>query len=408
MYLGRPGSLPAAAAAGTTILPEDVTFLDVESTDFVVLGENGTRTLVPKDGTETRRADVRLDWVDRTHAAFADLALADGALLLPTPDGWRYLPAIDGAAPIEIAVPPRLDVRPPGAFLEDVGTVTRAHPPVWRGPPLGGGEAPVLWALGGQRLVATTPLGIAAYDVSFLPPQGERHLTDLDADGTPEVVHVEWNNQDAAVAVFHAPPLAHSGGALVVDPKADLRPPAAVLRLPGYLVQHDFDDLDGDGRLDLVVTTIPVDARNTIRALTGRVTAHTKAFLCRTPGERTYPTMPDATVTSDIGIRIRFSAAGTIEIHRFFTIVAGGDFDGDGRRDLAIRTTPSEITIYRGAAEGVWEKTGRVLEIPPPGASDEIDAWAADLDGDAKDELVLVYRGAHGAADRVYLLSVGP
>ena len=37
-------------------------------------------------------------------------------------------------------------------------------------------------------------------------------------------------------------------------------------------------DLDGDGRLDFVATVIPVDARNTIRALGGAVTVRDTAF----------------------------------------------------------------------------------------------------------------------------------
>jgi hypothetical protein len=270
---------------------------------------------------------------------------------------------------------------------------------VYCGTASGPGEAPPLWALGDRQLVAARPEGLAPFDVSFLPPEGERHLEDLDGDGVPEVSHVEWDTQGATLAVFQ--PRVPSGG--------DLRPPAAVLRLPGYLIQHDFTDVNADGRLDFVVTTVPVDARNTIRALTGRVTAHTKAFLARPPGERIYPAVPDATVSSDVVIRIRFSAAGRIEIHRFFTIVPTGDLDGDGTLDLAIRTAPAELTIRRGTKDGVWERAGRTLSIPEPGETDEIDAWPADLDRSTQgDELLLVYRGVHGAPDRAYVLPIGP
>ena len=55
-----------------------------------------------------------------------------------------------------------------------------------------------------------------------------------------------------------------------------------------------------NGRLDFAVTTIPVDLKNTLRALGGRVTAYTHAFLNRGTAGRMYPVQADATVASDV------------------------------------------------------------------------------------------------------------
>jgi hypothetical protein len=261
-----------------------------------------------------------------------------------------------------------------------------------------------VWVLAGTRLLARVGASERTQDYGFLAGTGEQRLADLDGDGAPEVIHKEGTNRESTIAVFRTPPLALGGGGLAPAP-ADPRPPVSVLRLTGFLLDPEFVDLDGDRRLDLVVTTIPIDAKNTLRALGGSVASSTRAFLNRErAGRGFYGASPEASVASDIDVALRYTAEGNIEVRRSFTIVAAGDFDGDGRRDLAIRTGPDVITLRRGVPEGVWEPEGRKVPIPALGKSPDIAGHPADLDGDGKDELVLIYSRPDGGRDRVFVL----
>jgi hypothetical protein len=243
------------------------------------------------------------------------------------------------------------------------------------------------------------------YDVSFLPATGERRLVDMDGDGVPDLVHGDGTNQEARIAFFRTPPPGEGpeGGSL--------KPALGYLQLTGYPLLPVTTDLDGDRRTDFVMTSIEIDTRNVIRALGGKVTAHTRAFLNRRQGgrDRFFGTEPDAVVTSDIGIRIRYSDTGNIDVQRSFTIVADGDYDGDGRRDLVIREGPEALRVRRGAPTGVWEPEGRLVAIPPLGDSPTLDAFPGDLTGDGQDELVLVYRrpaGARATPERIVVLQL--
>ena len=96
---------------------------------------------------------------------------------------------------------------------------------------------------------------------------------------------------------------------------------------------------------------------------------------------------------------------------RSFTILLDGDFDGDGRKDLAIRTAPNELTIHPGVAVegGIWAdaQAAITLQIPPKAEHPDIDGYTADVDGDGKDEIVLVYRKTPGGKDRVRIVDPG-
>jgi hypothetical protein len=360
----------------------------------VLVGHAGARRLDLGTGKEAPLEGVSfpLSWSDSRAATFARLP----------PAGTPFPPNL----------PLDRHVEPPGAFLEDAAAVTEARCHVFVGaPPLGAdaGAAPLSWAFAGRELLAIRGGERMRFDLSFLPTEGDRRLVDLDGDGAPEVVHRQTTNQEGTYAFFRPQRPALTQGRLP-ERGPDPRPPSSVLRLTGFQLEPDFVDLDGDGRLDFVITTIAIDARNTLRALGGKVTASTKAFLGRErPGQGGFfATAPDADIASDIGVAIRFSPAGNIDVRRSFTIVVTGDYDGDGRKDLAIRTGPETLSIHAGRPGGVWSAAGRDVPIPPLGDSPDLEAFPADLTGDGKDELVLLYR--HGAAggDRLSVIRPGP
>jgi hypothetical protein len=409
IWKGRRG-LPPAAEGLRVPLPEDVSAVDVEGPDtLLLLGTEGVRRLA-LPGAEGREARIRpapdlggepLAWRDAVRATFVDL-VRPGGVLLPASAGWLWR-APGATGPAALAVERERGVTAPGPFLEDAAKVEDGLPEVVFGAPWDRAPdgPPVLWSVSGPRLLAQGGGRTVAYDLSFLPAAGERRLADLDGDGVPDVLHGEGTNKDLKVAFFRTPPPPPEG-----ESGGSLRPPLAYLHLTGYPLAPATVDLDGDGRLDFVLTSIEIDAKNVVRALQGQVTAQTRAFLNRLgSGDRLFGAEPDAVVTSDIGVRIRFGYTGNIDIQRSFTIVTDGDYDGDGRRDLVIREGPDAFRIRRGTAVGVWEAEGRRVSIPPLGEHPDLDAVAADLTGDGKDELVLVYRRPPGGRDRLLVLA---
>jgi hypothetical protein len=408
VWRGRKGALPAPDATRLA-LPDDASFVDAAGDGRVaVLGLRGLRLLdLRGDKTPDGKAVVPLavpglrppEWRDPDKAVFADLVRKGGGILAPVESGWQLVPLSGAGDPVPLDVEPLRYVTAPGQFLEDSCAITEALPEVFVAP----GAAPTLWAYSGERLVAQSAKRRTTYDVSFLPPAAERRLADLDADGVPDVVEGEGTNQDLRVAFFRTPPPPADGGA----EGGSLKPPLASLHLTGFPIEPRTVDLDGDGRPDFLVTTIEIDQKNILRAVTsGKVTARTRAFLNRLahPGDALFAEEPDATIWSDVVVRIRFGYAGNFDVRRSFTLVVDGDYDGDGRKDLLIRTGPDEMRLRPGTPKGVWDSEGRTVRIPPMDPSPDIDGWAADLDGDGKDEMILLYRKPPGGADRLFVV----
>ncbi|MFM8386631.1 MAG: FG-GAP repeat domain-containing protein [Planctomycetia bacterium] len=409
VWPGARGALPAPAPRHRVVLPGDSSFVDVARGTppaLVVLAASATLRVPlagepqPVDGTQG------LGWADGQQAVFTDLHPGAGQPehLAPTASGWALV-GPQGLTALE-ARPARLTTAP-GPFLEDQAVITEGLPHLLalRAPGTPAGTPPALWSLAGDEVRRAAAGGSQAWDLSFLPASGQRRLLDLDADGVPEVLHGDGDNRELRLAFFRLPPAARGAdGVPAAPPPGDLRPPFAFLKLSGFSLEPAFVDLDGDGRQDIVVTTMEIDGPNVMRALSsGRVTAKTRAFLQRsTPeGLPAYPPQPDGLVESEIGVKIRFGYAGNLDITRSFTLGLAGDLDGDRRKDLVVRTGPDRLAVRAGTADGVWSAQARVLPVPALAPGEELELQAADLDGDGKDELVLHVRAAPGGRDRL-------
>jgi len=418
VWTGARGALPTPAPRWRVNVPDDVSFVDVAREGRpALIGLGAAQALrigLPESagnaaGVTPLAGTAGLGWRDAGQAIFADLhpGVAEPGHLVLTAAGWA-LRAGETTRALEVA-PARLTTAP-GPYLGDAAVVTEGLPHLLalraRGTPIG---APAtLWSLAGDGLVRVDGTRRDVYDLAFLPPSGQRRLLDLDGDGVPEVLHGDGDNRELRLAFFRLPSAtAGPDGVPPPPPPGDLRPPFAFLKLSGFSLEPAFVDLDKDGRLDLVVTTIDIGAPNVLRAVaSGRVTAVTRAFVQRagTSGAPAYPAQPDAAVDSDVGVKLRFGYTGNLDIARSFTILAGADIDGDGLKELVIRTGPDRLAVRAGTATGVWAKEPRFVPIPVLQAGEELDAQAADFDGDGKDELVLHTRAPAGGQDRLTLL----
>ena len=415
VWRGRKGRMPAAQPTWQRALPADVSFVDALRGDrpaVLTAGAGGVEMLA-LDGSQPDRMDIYaqdpLAWKDAARAVFADLGRRAG-VLLPSAQGWVFRPREGGS--VQLPLTPYRDVQSPGPFLEDTCTIVQALPEVFVGAAAPAeSKAAALWAIDGRTLVAQTADGRVTYDLSFLGAEAgaafDQTLVDLDGDERPDVLHRIHTNRETRYGFFRTRPVSEDTTA-----GPSHKPATSAIFLSGFQLDPDLVDLDGDGLKDLVVTSMQINAPNMLGALTsGRVTAETRAFLNRWKQGKGvfFDAEPDAVVRSQIGVAVQFNYAGNIEVVRSFTILLGGDFDGDGRKDLAIRTGPDELTIRRGAAAGVWveEKDALVVKIPPKADHPDVDGYTADLDGDGKDELVLVYRRPPGGRDVIRILGLG-
>lgn len=412
---------PDAAPTWTWRVPPSATFVwpgpphvDGETRTPMLLALAGTQVLRLAPGRppaveEGLEADAR--FADATKAVLAEFARGGTTLLLPTASGLRWVPDLRArTTSFDVPLPRSVLVTAPGPFVEDAAEIAAS----WPSPELvaPGREAPrgAVVAFGADAFhglirtdEGTRPL---RRTVAGLPRAGSRRdvLLDLDGDGLPDLVREATTNDSGVYAFVPLPDLAPEGPPLS---------PRAVLRLTGFQLPPDYVDLDGDGRKDFVVTTIDIDGGNVMRAVAqGRVTARTRAFLHRpsargAEGAALFHGTPDAEVESDIRVRIFFTFSGAIEVARSFTILATADLDGDGRKDLAIRTPDGALGVRRGTASGVWSSSTVRVALPPVGDSPDVEGYVTEATGDRRDDLVLLYRAGPGGKDRLYLLPSG-
>jgi hypothetical protein len=187
------------------------------------------------------------------------------------------------------------------------------------------------------------------------PPRGGHAMVvstgDVDADGHADLMV----GSRAGVQVF----------AGIADAGAPLPPP--VFRAPGTGTFGPalLDDVDGDGRADLV-----------------NVKGGTATVWLSAPGPQPFT-----------AARTNAGAIGLVRTR---------DGDGDGRADLVVTTGAGESQLYRGCAVGAPDCDGGLGAAPVWTAERRLHGTVPDLDGDGLDE-ALLGDGVFGAFGRLWL-----
>jgi hypothetical protein len=150
----------------------------------------------------------------------------------------------------------------------------------------------------------------------------------------------------------------------------------------GFGTTISVQDIDGDGRRDLILPLVRIGVMNLVRnLLTNRVEVSLHAHLFREPG--IYRPTPDWTRTFSYQIDL----SDGIMLEGAWPHI-GGDFNGDGRPDLLV-VANGEIAVYPGIGGGAFARdpAARAAVKTSPHLLVE------DLNGDRRADLVLWYEG---------------
>jgi VCBS repeat protein len=165
-------------------------------------------------------------------------------------------------------------------------------------------------------------------------------LVDLDRNGRTDLVVSRQRGKLSLFTSLQTQELIYFDG-----PSLFARVPGQVLTVKGVSITPRFEDFDGDGYADLLVSSVRTDLLATLQKAVLRELQITYFVFAYQPGERRFSTKPDFERSISIPVS-RVEKDETTPLAYF-----QGDFDGDGRRDLMAVNEKGGISIYRGVVK---------------------------------------------------------
>lgn len=214
-------------------------------------------------------------------------------------------------------------------------------------------------------------------------------FADVDGDGVTDVV---------ATHIGRATTLVFKGG-------NGLAQPDAILKFPGITFLNFLVDLDSDGKMDLVIArTDRPGLLDLVKVLiTKEIPVEILFFYGRGGAGAPYPSEPD--YRREVDIPILFSSATRgVNIGTSSVISVLGDWDGDGKKDLLLRSSSTTLAVYRGAGRSFSDDPSFEIKVHDMDGYRFLEPIAEDLNGDGISDLILTYYSWDGKADRMSVL----
>lgn len=220
------------------------------------------------------------------------------------------------------------------------------------------------------------------------------HLDDVDGDGRADLIATRTLGEIGMFETLRTQQLVFRGR----PDGFDEANPDVLLNIKGVSTDPVFVDWDGDGKRDLIVSSYRMDLFTNVKRALVESLGITYMVYLRRDGERWFGDEPDLSFEVDVPLEALEKRGGAMPVD------LRADIDGDGTRDMVRRSPegPLQITfggkvsrLFGGARPGFREGALQV-GVPRSEAPRPV-----DLDGDGKDELVLEPFGGDDEAARV-------
>lgn len=220
-----------------------------------------------------------------------------------------------------------------------------------------------------------------------VPPE----VADVNGDRIADILYSDAGN--GTTTLF----LGKTGG-------ADFGKPSDVKRFDGWVLSHDLVDLNGDGRLDLVLVRVPkLGIGEALQILLTRTVDLDVAIFLNQP-DGAFGAQPAHSRTIEVPLVLSISNTA-IKVESPYIINFSGDFTKDGRKDLMVKTADDEISIFFGGDEKSLfaSKPGATLKTIDTSSFTSTTVTVDDLNGDGVSDVILHHRDI---ADQAHVVEV--
>ncbi len=169
------------------------------------------------------------------------------------------------------------------------------------------------------------------------------------------------------------------------------RRPAQIINLAGLSIDPVLIDIDGDGKRDLVLSSVRTDLITNVKRALFRSVEVTYAVYRFDAERRRFAASPSYAREIDVDVA-RIEGGATVPLAYFW-----GDYDGDGLHDMLSLATDDEVVIYPARRrKGGWLAAGAGVDFPQAervrlALETSNSLWIEDVNGDGRHDLIFHY-----------------
>lgn len=220
------------------------------------------------------------------------------------------------------------------------------------------------------------------------------NLEDVDGDGRADLIATRTLGEIGMFETLRTQQLVFRGRPGGFDEAK----PDVLLNIKGVSADPVFVDWDGDGKKDLIVSSYRMDLFTNVKRAIVESLGITYMVYLRRDGDPWFGDEPDLSFEVDLPLEALERRGGAAPVD------LTADVDGDGVRDMVRRSPDGALVIsFGGQVSGLFGRKrpgfrDKTLQVQVPRSEPP---RVVDLDGDGKDELILEPFGGEDEAARV-------